>query len=154
MSLSSSEFITEVLNLEDYQTGYSNKRQLEFDFSRDDSSTVEEPRVRTNSHEEFFAPSFNSQARAGTVLTTVFSLVSMILGGGVLSLPYAFSQTGLFLGLALLVFFGLAADYSIFTLAACSRRADVHKYEGLIFLMLLPIDVSVLVDLYYVQISR
>lgn len=53
------------------------------------------------------------------------------ISGGVLSLPYAFSQTGVVLGVVLLVLFALAADYSMFTLVACSRRGNAHHFEGI-----------------------
>lgn len=109
------------------------KSSQDFEMSRTDSkhqSIGSIWGIRTKSHWERFAPSFSNSSRSGSVLSSVFTLVSMILGGGVLSIPYAFNQTGLILGLFLLIVFGLAADYSIFTLIACSRRADVHKYEG------------------------
>jgi hypothetical protein len=89
---------------------------------------------RNASYDEKFAPAFESESRQGTVTTSIFGLVSTILGGGVLSLPYAFSQSGLLLGLVILVVVALAADYSIFTLAACSRRGNAHTYEDVAFL--------------------
>jgi amino acid permease len=50
-------------------------------------------------------------------------------GGGVLSLPYAFSQAGVILGTILLVVTALASDYSAFILVAASRRGNAHTYE-------------------------
>lgn len=86
-------------------------------------------RYRNASYMEQFEPAFSAPQRQGTVLSSIFSLVSTILGGGVLSLPYAFSQSGVLLGLLMLLVVAALSDYSIFTLAACSRRGGVHTYE-------------------------
>jgi len=86
-------------------------------------------RDRTVSYEEKFEPPFYSADRQGTLLSSVFSLVSTILGGGVLSLPYAFSKAGLVLGSVLLVVVAAASDYSAFILVTCSRRGNAHTYE-------------------------
>lgn len=109
-------------------------------------------RTRTQSYVERFAPSFGSIARTGSVSSSVYSLVSIILGGGVLTLPYAFSQTGLLLGCLLLVIFALAADFSMFTLIACSRRGNVHHYEGYDESMFA--SISFLADLIRIDQSR
>ena len=84
---------------------------------------------RRKSSVESFSPSFASPRRKGTVTSSVFSLVSTILGGGVLSLPYAFSEAGIIPGIFLLLAVAVASDFSAFTLATCSRRAAAHTYE-------------------------
>jgi hypothetical protein len=89
---------------------------------------------RLPSYDEAFSPVWAAASRQGTVLSSTFSLVSTILGGGVLSLPYAFREAGLVWGCLLLGGVALASDYSAFTLVACSRRAGAHTYEDVAFL--------------------
>ena len=98
--------------------------------TRDGFKTEGRDGRRRVSYDEAFSPPFHSTNRAGSLLSSVFSLVSTILGGGVLSLPYAFSQAGVVVGALLLVGVAAASDYSAFSLAACSRRADVHTVTG------------------------
>jgi amino acid permease len=104
------------------------------DISVEDGAVSPEPllegeRRRGVSIVESFKPSFASPRRKGTVMSSVFSLVSTILGGGVLSLPFAFSEAGIIPGIFLLLAVAAASDFSAFTLAACSRRAAAHTYE-------------------------
>jgi len=89
---------------------------------------------RTQSYEEAFLPAWAAESRQGTVLSSTFSLVSTILGGGVLSLPYAFREAGLVWGTFLLLGVAAASDFSAFTLVACSRRAGAHTYEDVAFI--------------------
>lgn len=84
---------------------------------------------RSVSYDEAFSPAWAAASRQGTVLSSIFSLVSTIMGGGVLSLPYAFREAGLVWGVVLLGFVALASDYSAFALVACSRRSGAHTYE-------------------------
>ena len=89
---------------------------------------------RSQSYEEAFSPAWAAESRQGTVLSSTFSLVSTILGGGVLSLPYAFREAGLVWGTFLLFGVAAASDFSAFTLVACSRRAGAHTYEDVAFI--------------------
>ena len=59
----------------------------------------------------------------------MFSLVSTILGGGVLTLPFAFAEAGIVPGSLLLVAVAAASDFSAFTLAVCCRRGAAHTFE-------------------------
>lgn len=43
-------------------------------------------------HEETFSPSFSSPERSTSVRSSIFGIISALLGGELLSLPYAFSQ--------------------------------------------------------------
>ena len=61
----------------------------------------------------------------------VFNLVSTIIGGGVLSLPFAMKKTGLILGVLLVIFSALTSDFSIYVLIACSRRSGADSYVSL-----------------------
>ena len=56
---------------------------------------------------------FESPDRTATTATAVFNLVSTIVGGGVLSLPFAISVQGVFGGLIALLLSAIASDFSI-----------------------------------------
>ena len=55
--------------------------------------------------------------------SAIFGLVSTIVGGGVLSLPFAFAQTGLVLGTALLLGSAAASEFTIQLVVSCARWA-------------------------------
>jgi len=81
---------------------------------------------------EYFSPSFHSRDRVGTISSAVFNLVSTMVGGGSLSLPYAFSQAGLLVGFLILITVSISADFTVYALVACSRRSarDKHTPES------------------------
>lgn len=78
---------------------------------------------------EAFQPSYFSKKRNGSVTSSIFSLVSTILGGGILTLPYAFSEAGIIPCSCLLISVAVASDFSAFTLAVCCRQGAAHTYE-------------------------
>jgi len=78
---------------------------------------------------ETFNPPFESDVRKGTIGTASFALISTIIGGGVLSLPFAFYSSGLVPGILLLLFIAVASDFTIYTLMSCSRRSGATSYE-------------------------
>ena len=47
-----------------------------------------------------------------------------MVGGGSLSLPYAFSQAGIGVGLFILVCVAICADFTVYASVACSRRSE------------------------------
>jgi len=59
----------------------------------------------------------------------VFSLVATLVGGGCLSLPFAFQKTGLVLGVTYLFVSGVLSGYSMRLLLSCSRRTGAQNYE-------------------------
>lgn len=81
--------------------------------------------------EDQLSPTFDDPRRTLRKPSAIFGLVSTIVGGGVLSLPYAFSQTGLVLGCALLVVCAVASDYTVQLLVECARRTGAETYEEL-----------------------
>ena len=87
---------------------------------------------RTASQEYVFPP-LTHPSRQASLRSSIFSLVSTIIGGGVLSLPYAFSQCGLVFSLLLLALIALASDFSIYILISASRRQQSStSYPSLI----------------------
>ena len=79
---------------------------------------------------EYFDPPFKSASRSGTVSSAVFNLINSMVGGGVLSLPYAFYKSGIANGIVILMVVGAAADYSVYSLVSCSRRSGQSSFEG------------------------
>lgn len=77
------------------------------------------------------SPTFDDPRRTLRKESAVFGLVSTIVGGGVLSLPYAFAQTGLVMGTVLLLVSAAASDFTVQLLVACARRTGAESYEQL-----------------------
>lgn len=75
-----------------------------------------------NFSREFLSPDMYSSSRQATLMNAMISLITTILGGGVLSLPFAFSKTGLLVGYIMLAVIATASDFSIYLLIYCSRR--------------------------------
>ncbi|CAM9920801.1 unnamed protein product [Ascophyllum nodosum] len=78
---------------------------------------------------EHFTPHFFSKRRQGSVTGAVTTLLGTLLGGGVLSLPFALRRSGIIIGALLLVLTAVATDFSVFTLVSCSRRSGASTYE-------------------------
>jgi len=85
-------------------------------------------RGRSLSVENFGTP-FSSPARTGRVVSSVFSLVSTIIGGGALSIPYALAKAGIVAGPLLLLLSACVSDFSIYILVSCARRTGARNYE-------------------------
>ena len=77
---------------------------------------------------EVLVPSFDSNERHSTRLVATFNLVATIVGGGVLSLPYAFGKCGVVLGSILMVFAAVITDRSLYLLCLCARQTGVRTY--------------------------
>ena len=82
---------------------------------------------------ELFAPAYHALSREMRPSSAVFSLISTIVGGGVLSLPWAFAQVGLVMGAALLVLSALVSDFTIYLLVVSARRSGSESFEQLAF---------------------
>ena len=78
---------------------------------------------------EYFSPSFHSKKRLGSMLSAVFNLSSTILGGGTLSLPYAFNNSGLLMGCIFQVVVAVASGFSMYIIMSCARRSGATTYE-------------------------
>lgn len=78
---------------------------------------------------EFLAPSALSKERRVGSMSSIFSLVATIVGGGCLSLPFALSRTGIILGPIFIFIFALFSDFSVDLLITCSRRTGATSYQ-------------------------
>jgi hypothetical protein len=87
--------------------------------------TLDKSRLKTH-------PSFHNEWEKGrqtNIHTAIFNLVTTIIGGGVLSLPYAIKRSGIVMGLLLLVVAAVACDWSLYILMSCARRTGSHSHS-------------------------
>ena len=71
---------------------------------------------------EVLAPAATSPLREADVWACVVAMLATIIGGGALSVPYAFKLCGLRGGLLLLALSALASDFALYALCSASRR--------------------------------
>lgn len=77
----------------------------------------------------FLQPAHDHPSRRGTRRSSVFTLVATLVGGGCLSLPFAFQKVGIILGVVYLALSGIVSAYSMKLLLSCSRRTGAQNYE-------------------------
>lgn len=77
---------------------------------------------------DLLVPPFDSNERHSTSLVATFNLVATIVGGGVLSLPYAFEKCGIVLCTVLMIFAAVITDRSLYLLCLCARQTGVRTY--------------------------
>lgn len=68
---------------------------------------------------------------SGSINSSVFSLVQVILGAGILTFPYCFMQNGIIPGLALLLVGGIMSGYTGVLLIRASDYTKYTKYEDI-----------------------
>ena len=64
-----------------------------------------------------------------TIESAIFNLVSTIVGGGVLSLPFAIDKSGVIVGPLVLILCAVASGFSVYILISGSRRSGANSYE-------------------------
>ena len=67
--------------------------------------------------------------RAGSTVSSVFSLIIICLGAGTLSIPYVFYENGVIIGSILLISGGLLSIYTGYLIVVCCDRLQVYTYE-------------------------
>lgn len=68
---------------------------------------------------------------SGSLNSSVFSLVQVILGAGILTFPYSFMENGILPGIALLLLGGLLSGYTGILLIRASDYTKYTKYEDI-----------------------
>eukprot|EP00947_MAST-08B_sp_MAST-8B-sp1_P001931 g1931.t1 len=99
-------------------------------YGDDDDSRWAGRRARAGSGETL-SPGARSPSRKSTLPASVFNLVATIIGGGVLSLPFAFAKAGLVLGIGSIVLSAAMSDFSVYILVAAARRSGTASFEEL-----------------------
>lgn len=78
--------------------------------------------------EDILTPEYGSQTRKSTIVVAGFNLTASIMGGGVLSIPFAFSKTGIILGSILMFVAAIATERSMYLLCLCSRLTGAKTF--------------------------
>ncbi|RHZ00360.1 hypothetical protein DYB37_008646 [Aphanomyces astaci] len=78
---------------------------------------------------EFFYPSPHSAARQTTVRSAVMNLVTTLIGGGVLLLPFTIAKSGIVVGCIIMLCCATASSFTSYILVSCSRRSGAQSYE-------------------------
>lgn len=77
---------------------------------------------------DILIPEYDSPSRKSTTVIAGFNLTASIMGGGILSIPFAYSKTGVVLGSLLLFFAAIATDRSMYLLCLCSRITGAKTF--------------------------
>lgn len=77
---------------------------------------------------ELLKPDHSSQARKSSPMVAMINMVATVCGGGVLSLPLAFSKAGILPTTLLMIYGALTTDLSLYLLVACARRTGGRSY--------------------------
>jgi hypothetical protein len=72
---------------------------------------------------ELLNPGPDCHTRRSTAVSTMFNSAATVRGGGVLSLPLAFSRTGILPMTFLMIYAAVITDFSLHLLVACARRS-------------------------------
>ncbi|KAG7394346.1 hypothetical protein PHYBOEH_005278 [Phytophthora boehmeriae] len=81
---------------------------------------------------EYFSPGPLATTRTATAPSAIFNLVSTIIGGGILSLPFAFDKCGLVVALVFMIIAASASTFSLYVIVSCSRRGSAASYEEVV----------------------
>ncbi|GMI14955.1 hypothetical protein TrLO_g10415 [Triparma laevis f. longispina] len=93
--------------------------------------TFDKP-IRRHMSLETLSPVFDSSTRHTSLLTSTFNLVSTVIGGGILSIPFAYATTGLLLTSIYVLLASLMAGFSLYILCSCSRRTGGSSYSDVV----------------------
>jgi len=77
---------------------------------------------------EYLRPDFDSASRKSSPISAIFNLVATVCGGGVLTLPIAFSRAGLIPSTILMIFSAILTDFSMYIICSCARRTGSRSY--------------------------
>ncbi|GMH84019.1 hypothetical protein TrST_g10466 [Triparma strigata] len=81
---------------------------------------------------ETLSPTFDSSTRHTSITTSTFNLVSTVIGGGILSIPFAYATTGLLLTSIYILVASVMAGFSLYILCSCSRRTGGCSYSDVV----------------------
>lgn len=81
-----------------------------------------------NAHNDLLVPDFGASSRQSTIAVAVINLMATIVGGGVLSLPWAFSRLGIGTATVLMLLAGYATAESLHLLCLSARFTGASSY--------------------------
>mmetsp|Transcript_21713 Transcript_21713/g.40598 ORF Transcript_21713/g.40598 Transcript_21713/m.40598 type:complete len:479 (-) Transcript_21713:152-1588(-) len=101
---------------------------------------------------------FREKFQAGSIKGSVFMLVVAVVGAGTLSVPFAFEQVGVLLGISMFLVGGCFAYFSLQLLIISSDLAGVKSYVGIARNLYGPVlgnltQLALLLNLYGTSIS-
>jgi len=79
--------------------------------------------------EEVLVPSFDSDRRKTSLVTSTSNLMATMIGGSIISMPLAFEKCGVALATMLMVFVAIITDLSLRLLCKCARQCGVNTYS-------------------------
>ena len=77
---------------------------------------------------DILVPEYGSPSRKSTIIVAGFNLVASIMGGGVLSIPFAYSKTGIVLGSLLMCVAAITTERAMYLLCLCSRITGAKTF--------------------------
>ena len=77
---------------------------------------------------ELLVPAHDCESRRSSPAIAIFNLVATVCGGGVLSLPMAFSKAGLIPSFLLMIFAAGITNFAMYILCSCARRTGGRSY--------------------------
>ena len=80
---------------------------------------------------EKIVPPPECPTRESSSATAVLNLLATIVGGGILSLPWAIDACGLGLGVGLMVTSAVASDFTVYILVASARRVGATSFADI-----------------------
>ena len=78
-----------------------------------------------------FSPPFDNEGRVSTVTVGIFNILNTCVGGGTLSLPYAFSKCGWLIATLLCIFSMLCSIFSMKILCTLARKLGCSSYSDI-----------------------
>ena len=77
---------------------------------------------------ELLVPAHDCESRRSSPAIAIFNLVATVCGGGVLTLPQAFSRAGLIPSFLMMVFAAGITNFAMYILCSCARRTGGRSY--------------------------
>lgn len=77
---------------------------------------------------ELLSPAHDCESRKSSPLIAIFNLVANVCGGGVLSLPLAFSRAGVIPSTLMMIFAAIMTNFAMYILCSCARRTGGRSY--------------------------
>lgn len=78
---------------------------------------------------DYYSPAFDSSERVSTVTIGVFNVLNTCVGGGTLSLPFAFSKCGWLISSLIILFSMFCTSFSMNLLCTLSRKLGCATYS-------------------------